>query len=316
MEEIFATWVSNENVRDSSSSGGAFSALAVEVIGAGGIVYGAAFDKDFNVVHRGVETVEALASLRSSKYVFSSFASVLPEVKSEVESGRRVLFSGVPCQIAALRKMLGREYDNLLCVEVICHGSPSAGLWNLYLDRLCQEHHRRRSDIAAISFRDKSTGWKTYSFTVRFSDGSAVSHPYTDNPYMMAFLRDLSLREGCFRCPFKRGQSGADITLGDFWGVETVAPSIDNNRGVSLVIVHTARGRKAAANLRRMASVDEHDVIIHNPSYARTAKEPPARKPFLKMLAKKSDPIAAMRIYIERKPMKRLKLRLKYLFSR
>ena len=216
--------------------------LAGDVLGRGGVVYGASFEGDWHIVHRRVGTVEELKSLRGSKYAFSDYAAALKDAKRDLDAGRPVLFSGTPCQIAAIDRLAG-DSPQLLKVEVVCHGAPKQEYWTRYLSELCGRYGKSRSEITAISFRDKSTGWKGYSFTVEFADGTVFTQPHDDNLYMRAFLADLTLRDACFRCPFKYPDgSRADITLGDFWGISQLAPDIDNNLGTTLIISRTAAG--------------------------------------------------------------------------
>lgn len=289
--EIFAAHNPDATLRHESSAGGVFTMLAEEVLGRGGVVYGAGFDSDWHIVHRRVDTVDGLKSLRGSKYAFSEYITALKDANKDLAAGRSVLFSGTPCQIAAIDRLAGNN-PQLLKVEVVCHGAPKQEYWMWYLSELCDSLGKSRSEITSISFRDKSTGWKGYSFTVKFNDGTVFTQPHDDNLYMRAFLADLTLRDACFRCPFKYPHgSHADITLGDFWGISRLAPDIDNNLGTTLVISRTHAGDCALQNagLRVSDNYALSDVARYNPAISNAVRIPVKRQVFQEKLAKNNS---------------------------
>ena len=294
--KIFAAHNPDETLRRESSAGGVFTMLAEEVLSRGGVVYGAGFDSDWHIVHRRVDTVEDLKSLRGSKYAFSEYITALKDVKNDLAVRRPVLFSGSPCQIAAIDRLAGDD-PQLLKVEVVCHGAPKQEYWMRYLSELCDSLGKSRSEITSISFRDKSTGWKGYSFTVKFNDGTVFTQPHDDNLYMRAFLADLTLRDACFRCPFKYPDgSHADITLGDFWGISRLAPDIDNNLGTTLVISRTHAGDCAlqSAGLSVSDNYALSDVARYNPAISNAVRIPVKRQVFQEKLAKNKSFIDAV----------------------
>lgn len=234
----FAAINLDELERKNSSSGGVFSLLARHIIDDGGVVFGAAFDKEWNVSHLSIENTEVLSKLRGSKYVQSQIGSCYRTAKSYLIQGKTVLFSGTACQIAGLNSYLKKKYDNLVTVDVVCHGVPSPGIWKKYVHLL-----QAKNTIEAISFRDKQLGWRNYDFTVRYIDGTIFRESHNKNRYMQGFLHDLYLRPACHHCKVKCGRCGSDITLGDFWGIERVLPEFDDNKGVSVVIANTEKGR-------------------------------------------------------------------------
>lgn len=246
---IFALHNPDSSIRSTSSAGGFFSMLAEETVAKGGVVYGAVFGNDWSVQHKRVETVGGIAALRGSKYAFGDFKASISLAMADLTAGREVLFSGTPCQVAAMSKIAG-DNPHLLLVEVICHGAPRHDIWRRYIREICGNKKHILNDIASINFRDKKTGWKNYSFTIRFTDGSEFSQPHGDNLYMRAFLSDLTLREACFHCPFKYPDgSRADITIGDFWGISQLAPDIDNDLGTTIVIGRTTKGVDAITDI-------------------------------------------------------------------
>ena len=223
-----------------SSSGGVFPLLMRAVLEQGGIVFGAAFDEDWSVHHTAVTRLEEMPALQGSKYVQSRTGTCYRAVKECLRQGKRVLFSGTACQVAGLLRYLGKEEENLLTMDVVCHGVPSPRIWQEYLASLHQP-----APIRSISFRDKQSGWLDYAFSIRYADGSVFREPHGENLYMKGYLKDLFLRPSCHRCKVKGGRCGSDITLGDFWGIGRVSPELDDDRGVSMVLPHTPKGLEA-----------------------------------------------------------------------
>lgn len=257
---VYAAKHKDERIRLASSSGGVFTAIAESVIDEGGVVFGARFDKDWSVIHGYTETKEGLAAFRGSKYVQSRIGESYKNAEAFLKAGRKVLFSGTPCQIAGLKRFLRKDYDNLLTVDFICHGVPSPGIWREYLKeeivRQCGGknsvliHHKDKLGdvyIENISFRDKRLGWKKYSLTLTLSvpDGHGakkkvlLSEPLNKNIFLRGFLADLYLRPSCHACPAKKFKSGSDVTIGDFWGIQNVMPEIDDDKGVSVILVNS-----------------------------------------------------------------------------
>ena len=272
--KVYAAKNRNEEIRRQSSSGGIFTPLAEAVIREGGVIFGAKFDKDWNVVHAWTDTIEGIADFRGSKYVQSTIGNTYREAREFLKQGRRVLFSGTPCQIAGLRKFLRKEYDNLLTVDVVCHGVPSPLVWRKYLEET-RENLRAERDagkntvssslmempvITGISFRDKTYGWKKYGFRLRYAASKAAENsvsvpandkgrtflqPFPDNVFMKGFLKNLYLRPSCYACAARSGKSDSDISIADFWGVQNYYPEFDDDKGIGLVLVNTDKGRKA-----------------------------------------------------------------------
>lgn len=264
----------DEGVRMASSSGGVFSMLAERVIREGGVVYGAAFDAKWAVVHRRVENIGGISALRGSKYVFSNFLGAVNDAMADLEAGRQVLFSGTPCQVAAMRK---RADDNprLLLAEVVCHGAPRPEYWARYLDELCRAKGKTLADISAINFRDKRTGWRSYNFTVTFKDGTDISEHHGKNLYMKGFLLNYTLRKACLSCPFKYPEgSKADVSLGDFWGINKLAPQIQEGCGISLVIARTNRGIDSLSEIDKAVEFDFEEISRLHPALTQSAKMP------------------------------------------
>ena len=233
-----------------SSSGGVFALLAHDVLAAGGVVCGAAWDGGCKRVrHVLVDSEGGLDSVMRSKYVQSSVGrGVYEGVRDALRAGRRVLFSGTACQVAAVRAYLGKlaDSDLFLAVDVICHGVPSPLLWERWAER-CES--RVGAPLRGVNMRSKTTGWLSYSVIYEYmaeKDGAppVESRVFRDDWYMRAFLANASLRPSCLSCPAKRS-CGSDITLGDFWGVQSAHPEVDYEGGVSAVLCSTGKGAVA-----------------------------------------------------------------------
>lgn len=239
-----------------SSSGGVFISLAKRVISEGGVVFGAIFDNNWSVMHSVAQTFEELLPMMGSKYVQSSTNGTFWLAKKYLKAGRKVLFTGTPCQIAGLKHYLKVDYVNLLTVEVICHGVPAPAVWHNYL----KENFK---NPLHISFRDKRKSWKAFGFALLDSSNKEQYDVFSKNPYLKAFLKNWSLRPSCFNCKAKSGSSLADITLGDFWGVEDYNDLPFDNNGSSCIIVRTDKGNKAIEELETIAlTACQYDQII------------------------------------------------------
>ena len=239
----YAAWHTNEQIRKESSSGGVFSALSQEVLRNGGIIFGAALKiSHMHVEHCGIEHESALGKLRGSKYVQSRAEHLFPDVKKQLLTGRKVLFSGTPCQIAALRAYLNKGYDHLICCDFVCAGVASPGVFRSYGAFLEKSFG---SQIISLEFRDKSRGWKNNGlFTVRFQSGKTYSRLLRREPFGYGYVRGIFSRPVCYRCWMKNFRSPADITLGDFWGVEKLFPALKDDRGISMVLILSENGKK------------------------------------------------------------------------
>ena len=283
--QVYAVNNPNEEIRMKSSSGGVFTLLAETIIQEGGVVFGARFNDDWEVIHDYTETKEGLAAFRGSKYVQSRIGESYCQVERFLKKGRKVLFTGTPCQIAGLNLFLRKEYDNLLTVDFICHGVPSPGVWKNYLEELIALKGNRKNsvlshskpiilnsirDISRIEFRNKRLGWKKYSFALTLSvpDGHGtkntvlLSEPYNENIFMKGFLADLYLRPSCYACPAKCLKSGSDITIGDYWGIQNVMPEIDDDKGICCLMVNTDKGGQLLSSMGWVYRKSDYSTVI------------------------------------------------------
>ena len=258
-----------ESERLRSSSGGIFIVLAKEVLNQGGVVFGARFDESWNVVHSYTDSVDGIEPFLGSKYVQSRIGDSYVKAKEFLLTGRKVLFSGTPCQIAGLRLYLRKEFENLITVDLICHGVPSPGIWQQYLSEILTQQDN--ATIESITFRDKSSGWKNYRFIVTLSKFLSagkkqtfrVSHLHDEDPFFQGFNDyNLILRPSCMKCPSRNLRSGSDITLADFWGIETLIPEFDDDKGVSVIMVNTESGLKMVNSLCIESHPVKYDDIV------------------------------------------------------
>lgn len=256
--QAFAAWHKDENVRAESSSGGVFSALMSHTLEQGGVVFGAAFDDGQILRHQLAQNEEEGRKFRGSKYLQSEIGGVYREVQDFLRQGRQVLFSGTPCQVAGLYAYLGRDDDNLLTVDLVCHGVPSPKVFAAYREAM---ERRYRAKIRRIAFRRKDCGWKRFSVALSFDNATEYRRVFTDDPFMIGFLRDLYLRPSCHACRFSRLPRVADITLADFWGVGGHHPEWDDDRGTSLILVQTRKGQKAFDVCREFLTVHEANLL-------------------------------------------------------
>jgi len=268
----FIAYNKDQKDRISSSSGGIFISLARQVILEGGVVYGAALDEDMRVRHIRVETEDCLSELQGSKYVQSHIGTgIYDSVSEDLKSGRRVLYSGAPCQIGALNCFLAGGQDNLVTVSFICRGVPSPLVWEKYLD---WQQGRKRSKVRRAFFRNKDSGWSDYSIKLLFENGQTYRRRHTDDPYFQAFLKGVCLRPACHSCQYKGEQIlpyCTDILLADKWGeVSGDLPGIGDDKGVSLVFLHSKKGYSLWDRISeqiRFTEVDFKQAVSVNISY-------------------------------------------------
>ena len=275
----YASMNKDEQVRMKSSSGGIFSILAEYIIKNNGVVYGAGFDEDFNIKHKRILYSTDLDLLRGSKYVQSSIGDIYKQVKNDLESNRQVLFTGTPCQVEGLRSYLRKEYVNLITMDFICHGVPSPLVWKKYLEEIKKS---KQENIKNIYFRNKDIGWKVFSLKIIF-DEKIYSNNLNNDLFMKGFLQDVYLRPSCYSCKFKKINRISDITVADFWGIENILPKMDDDKGTSLIVVHSEKGKQLFDKLSEkmiLNEVDLNEAIKYNPSMISSVKYNEKRNSF------------------------------------
>ncbi len=229
-------------------------------------MFGARFDDNWQVVIDYAEDMQGVEAFMGSKYVQARVGEAYKDAKRFLQQGRKVLFSGTPCQVAGLHQFLRKPYDNLLSIDFVCHGTPSPKVWKLYLQEVIGKLHR----ISDIEFRNKANGWKNFGFNLRYNDEDqtvSLLSSFHQNPYMKVFLQDIILRSSCYDCKAKGCRSQSNITIADFWGVNTVFPEMDDDKCTSLVFINTDHG----ATL-----LDHQQFVIAETTYERVKPLNPA----------------------------------------
>lgn len=297
---VYAAKNSNLSTRLASSSGGIFALLAETILRQNGVVFGARFDNEWNVIHDYTESLDGLSVFLGSKYVQSKIGNTYKYAERFLKEGRKVLFSGTPCQIVGLKKYLRKDYDTLLTVDFVCHGVPSPMIWRGYLNEkirplgvdgrnmVSQLSLKDLPVITGISFRDKRYGWKKYGFSVRaksaskadknlvsqsveVTDKTLLYEPHKANLYMKGFLKNLYLRPSCYACPAKCGKSGADYTLADFWGASTYVGDFDDDKGLSAVLVYKNKVNIESLDMA-FKVVGLNDILSQNPAVIKSSR--------------------------------------------
>ena len=282
----YACYNKNINERLKSSSGGIFILIAKFIINNKGILYGASFDDNYNVVHTRIKSMKDINKLMGSKYVQSDIGYTYKKVKDDLIDGKIVLFTGTPCQIEGLKHFLNKEYENLISQDIICHGVPSPKVWEKYLE------YRKKIDnknINNIEFRNKDDGWT--NFNIKFDyDNDNYKSIFSNDIYMKYFLSNLSLREACYNCKFKDMYKNSDISLADFWGIEYINKDFFDDNGVSLVIINSKKGEALFNNIKgqiEYIDVDIKEAIKYNSAITKSVEYNKNRTKFFKFLNKK-----------------------------
>lgn len=253
---------------DKSQSGGLGYAVMRKAIQEGYVVYGAAMDEDFVVRHRRVNTIEGLGPLRLSKYVQSDMNGIPAQILKDLKEGRKVLFTGTPCQCAGVGSLCSPCRKNLLLADLVCHGVPAPAVWK---DYLVWQETRTGKTLSGAQFRDPSCPWNNLSTRLEFGEEKVQT-----KDYLFLFLKDLILRPSCFHCPFCNLSRSSDITMGDGWGIEKVIPGFaDDDRGCSMLLVSTEAG---AAFTDKSPFICERVKIPVEKMLQRPLQQP-ARKP-------------------------------------
>lgn len=305
---VFAAWNLDEATRLSSSSGGISFLLAEACIKKGGTAFGASFDRDFTVKHVGISDTSELDSLRRSKYVQSDINKSYIEAKNLLKEGKQVFFTGTGCQIAGLKTYLQEDYPNLLTADLICYGVPSPRIWSLYLGDLKK---RFKSEIKAVSFRDKQSDRSDKSMKIEFINGRTYIDSITRETYYIGYWKNLFNRKSCSNCRFRYPNSNADITLADFLGIQKLSCiEAAEGKGVSMVIINTLRGLDAMNSIEKSCFTQERsfeEASRGNPRLISSCPMPDIRSKFFNDLRKGLSFSKLRRKYMNRF-VKRLKM--------
>ena len=304
----------DDEIRNQSSSGGVFTVIAESVIANHGVVFGAGFDGEFNVVHSWTDSIDGLSNFRGSKYVQSCIGETYKQTRGFLKQGRRVLFSGTPCQIAGLRSYLGKDYDALICLDIICHGVPSPLVWKQYRSMLANNQV-----LKAISFRDKTFGWKRFSLRFTYNNDNEYLKDLISDGFMQGFLQNVFLRPSCYHCSFKTINRHSDITLADFWGIEKVLPRFDDDKGTSLILVNSSKGKAmllSVAVKMDYERVDMDQALFYNSAATKSVDYNPKRARFFRELLGSANISQVIVKYTEVSLLSKLYVKVRTLLTR
>lgn len=285
--KVYAGYNINRNMRLSSSSGAVFTLLAESVLFYGGAVYGVKMSDDcYSAEFTRVTDETELVWLRGSKYLQAKVGNTYKQVKDDLSAGKFVLFSGTGCQVNGLKNFLRKEYDNLLCVDVICHGVPSPALWKKYAE---YQEKKNGGKLKYINFRCKDDSWNDFGMKEVLADilHSKAKQLYISkdkDSYMQMFLRDCCLRPSCYNCVAKEVKM-ADLTIADFWGINEVAPEMNDGNGTSLILIRSDKGMKLFETINSKLKLKEvvyEDGVRSNPAEYKSCCKPPQRDTFFK----------------------------------
>jgi coenzyme F420-reducing hydrogenase beta subunit len=252
---IYAALAVSDILRESSSSGGVFSVIAKSMLRKNGVVFGATLDRNLSVRHTAIKNESELPQLRGSKYVQSYIGDSYKIAKEYLEKGKAVLFSGTPCQIDALYHFLGKDYKNLLTIDILCHGVSSPIVFRKFIDNKETSSGKK---VIGVNFREKDPGWGSFSTSILYDDGTKE----IDNSYYYFFVKDFCNRGGCANCAYAKPKRIGDITLGDFWGYRESTPEhIENDdRGISFVSINTEKGKKVFKSIKRDLGIAKRTI--------------------------------------------------------
>lgn len=237
--EVYACFNKNLNIQKSSSSGGIFYLLAQRVISQGGVVFGVRWNVNWEAVFDVAHTEDELSAFLGSKYLPADMNGMYQSAEQYLKDGKKVLYSGTPCQISGLKAYLGKEYDELTTVDMICHGVPSPVVWRQYLRKVSAGQK-----IKQINFRDKTYGWLDYSLKIELDNGKVLRKPRNYDLFMRGFIKGAFLRPSCYQCCFQNENHESDLTLGDFWKVRMKCEEMYHEEGTSLMTVRTEKGKQ------------------------------------------------------------------------
>lgn len=288
IEESYAVRCKDPDIRMNSSSGGVFSLLAREVIREGGTVFGAALDESHHARHVCARSSADIIPIRGSKIIQSNIGFSYQDVKRQLDNGKKVLFTGTPCQISGLLHFLGKRDQNLITQDIICHGVCSSVVYDKYLSYM---EGLQGSTVESIQFRNKSTGWRDYAVAINFKNGDKTVIPHGKDKLMRTYLKNYALRPSCYDCRFKGKNRPSDITLADFWGIEHIAAELDDNKGVSFVVCHSDSGEQCISKIKPDAEIVEvnyEKVIKYNMSGECSVKKPNRNDEFCKSVVRDS----------------------------
>lgn len=269
--KIYAAINTKTETRLKSSSGGIFYLIAEYVIKKRGIVFGAKFNDKWEVVHDYTDNINGIQAFLGSKYLQSNINNCYKKVELFLKNQQIVLFSGTPCQIAGLNNYLQKYYDNLITVDILCHGVPSPKIWKKYLSEI-QDINK----IKSIEFRNKDLGWNNYS--LKIISNKTYTNPHSKDPFLKGMLNSLYIRPSCHHCQFRNQKSNSCISLGDYWGIENTDSRFADNKGTSMVLINNEKGIKIWQKISNHVKFSERNYHNATETCSMLVKPCPSNK--------------------------------------
>ncbi len=277
-EKVYAAAIKDKKLIENSASGGIFAGAAKYIINQGGIVYGAAWQKDFSVKHIGVRKLSELNKLQGSKYTQSDISECLCEIAYNLANGEKVLFSGTPCQVAAVKSFLGKDYTNFYTIDLICHGVGSNKFVQEDISFLEKKYGAK---INSIEFRTKRKGWGTAGDVI--FDDCIKEFNTRISPYYYYYLGNALFRESCYVCPYSCDSRSGELTIGDYWRIENAHPDteIDYQKGVSCLLINSSKGQSFFEEFKdtlELTNSSLDKIKTRNANLVEPCKKPEKRK--------------------------------------
>lgn len=287
--KVYSAWMNKDNIIRTSSSGGLFTGIAEYGIQNGYRIYAAKYTSDMNVIIHPFDSMEEIEAFRGSKYVKSDVCDTYQMVKTDLEKGLKVIYFGSPCQIGGLKHFLKKEYDNLIVIDIICHGMPSPKLFQEYIKHLESEYQGK---VKSFYFRHKVDGVTPY-VKVEFENGKILCEPARDNMYMKLYNSMYSLMPSCTKCLYTTIYRSSDLTIGDFWNLEKKDKNRVNPWGTSIAICNNEKGKNLLEQLKNSNSIQLYEANIKealdsNPQLSCSSKANPLNGIFIRALGKVS----------------------------
>lgn len=262
---VYAVKHKDLKIRLNSRSGGIFTAISDCFLNDGGVVYGCILDANFDAVHVRADNKAERDRMMGSKYIQSNIGDTFKKVRQDIDSGKKVLFTGTSCQVAGLLKYIGKHEPNLFCIDIVCHGVPSPKVFHKYIE---WQEKKVGSKFVGIDFRNKKDfGWNTHIETLTFENGMKVSSEIFKN----LFYEHQCLRPSCYKCIYKSIVHPGDITIADYWGIDKAAPGFNDNKGVSLVLINNISAKEL---FDKLTDIEYRECRIED------SMQPPLKAPF------------------------------------
>ncbi len=286
LPKVYAARIKDNEILKESTSGGVFTALSEYVLASRGFIAGAVFDDELKVVHLLSNESNDRDKMRGAKYVQSMMGDIHLKIKELLDSGIMVLFTGTPCQVHSLKLFLGRPYENLLLVDIVCHGVSSPLFFKNFINRLKKKH----GPIVSFRFRSKSVGWRGNNVEVSFADGKKLINTHEVVRYSLLYSKRLLMRDSCFQCPYASPFRTGDLTIGDCWGLERdLNTELNDNKGCSLVIVNSEKGERTFNVIKNRLKIEERDLpSVLQPNLYKSTERPKNIEKCRKRMARKA----------------------------